>query len=170
MSYELFCGDQNIVAETPEMLEFCARHNIPTDVEVIPIQKVNEAYERLLKSDVKCRLSIWLHSSRIDQRLLKGKKQMQKGRLGKSNGIGLGCKGVRYVYGPAGDGYSHTQRSRTGHNILRYCRNGRSVHQRLVGEALTSYRHQVVIATKVGIKIDPTGFYFASDQIVRHRT
>jgi uncharacterized zinc-type alcohol dehydrogenase-like protein len=44
--------------ETQEMLDFCAQHNITSDVEVIPIQKVNEAYERLLKSDVKYRFSI----------------------------------------------------------------------------------------------------------------
>jgi uncharacterized zinc-type alcohol dehydrogenase-like protein len=44
--------------ETQEMLDFCGEHNITADVEVIPIQKVNEAYERLLKSDVKYRFSI----------------------------------------------------------------------------------------------------------------
>src|SRR6202051_1205658 len=46
------------IPETQEMLDFCARHNITADVEVIPIQKVNEAYERPLKSDVKYRFSI----------------------------------------------------------------------------------------------------------------
>jgi uncharacterized zinc-type alcohol dehydrogenase-like protein len=46
------------IAETQEMLDFCARHNITADVEVIPIQKVNEAYERMLRSDVKFRFSI----------------------------------------------------------------------------------------------------------------
>ena len=46
------------VSETQEMLDFCGEHNITADVEVIPIQKVNEAYERLLKSDVKYRFSI----------------------------------------------------------------------------------------------------------------
>jgi uncharacterized zinc-type alcohol dehydrogenase-like protein len=44
--------------ETQEMLDFCGEHNITADVEVIPIQKVNEAYERMLKSDVKYRFSI----------------------------------------------------------------------------------------------------------------
>lgn len=44
--------------ETQEMLDFCGKHNITSDVEVIPIQKVNEAYERLVKSDVKYRFSI----------------------------------------------------------------------------------------------------------------
>ncbi len=46
------------IAETQEMLDFCGANNITADVEVIPIQKVNEAYERLLKSDVKYRFSI----------------------------------------------------------------------------------------------------------------
>jgi uncharacterized zinc-type alcohol dehydrogenase-like protein len=46
------------IAETQEMLDFCSKHNITADVEVIPIQKVNEAYDRLLKSDVKYRFSI----------------------------------------------------------------------------------------------------------------
>jgi uncharacterized zinc-type alcohol dehydrogenase-like protein len=46
------------IAETQEMLDFCGKHNITADVEVIPIQKVNEAYERLLKADVKYRFSI----------------------------------------------------------------------------------------------------------------
>lgn len=44
--------------ETQEMLDFCGEHNLTADVEVIPIQKVNEAYERLAKSDVKYRFSI----------------------------------------------------------------------------------------------------------------
>ena len=46
------------IPETQEMLDFCGQHNITADVEVIPIQKVNEAYERLLRSDVKYRFSI----------------------------------------------------------------------------------------------------------------
>jgi len=46
------------IAETQEMLDFCGAHNITADVEIIPIQKVNEAYERMLKSDVKYRFSI----------------------------------------------------------------------------------------------------------------
>jgi len=46
------------IAETQEMLDFCGAHNITSDVEIIPIQKVNEAYERLLRSDVKYRFSI----------------------------------------------------------------------------------------------------------------
>jgi uncharacterized zinc-type alcohol dehydrogenase-like protein len=46
------------IAETQEMLDFCGKHNITSDVEVIPIQKVNEAYDRLAKADVKYRFSI----------------------------------------------------------------------------------------------------------------
>jgi alcohol dehydrogenase (NADP+) len=46
------------IPETQEMLDFCGKHNITSDVEIIPIQKVNEAYARLLKSDVKYRFSI----------------------------------------------------------------------------------------------------------------
>ena len=46
------------IAETQEMLNFCGEHSITSDVEVIPIQKINEAYERLLRSDVKYRFSI----------------------------------------------------------------------------------------------------------------
>lgn len=46
------------IKETQEMLNFCGRHNITSDIELIPIQKINEAYERLLKSDVKYRFVI----------------------------------------------------------------------------------------------------------------
>jgi len=46
------------IAETQEMLDFCGKNNITADVEVIPIQKVNEAYERLSRADVKYRFSI----------------------------------------------------------------------------------------------------------------
>jgi uncharacterized zinc-type alcohol dehydrogenase-like protein len=54
------------LAETQEMLDFCGQHNITSDVEVIPIQKVNEAYERLLKSDVKYRFSIDMASLKTE--------------------------------------------------------------------------------------------------------
>lgn len=46
------------IKETQEMLDFCAKHHITSDVEIIPIQKINEAYERMLKSDVKYRFVI----------------------------------------------------------------------------------------------------------------
>jgi uncharacterized zinc-type alcohol dehydrogenase-like protein len=52
-------GSQNGgIAETQEMLDFCSKHKIACDVEVVPIQKVNEAYERVLKSDVRYRFVI----------------------------------------------------------------------------------------------------------------
>lgn len=44
--------------ETQEMLDFCGKHHITSDIEMIPIQKINEAYERMLKSDVKYRFVI----------------------------------------------------------------------------------------------------------------
>jgi uncharacterized zinc-type alcohol dehydrogenase-like protein len=44
--------------ETQEMLDFCAEHGITADVEVIPVQKINEAYDRLAKGDVKYRFVI----------------------------------------------------------------------------------------------------------------
>lgn len=46
------------IAETQEMLDFCGRHNIVSDIEMINIQQINEAYERLLKGDVKYRFVI----------------------------------------------------------------------------------------------------------------
>lgn len=64
-AFSLLFGRRNLsgsiiggIAETQEMLDFCGKHNITADVEVIPIQKVNEAYERLSKSDVKYRFCI----------------------------------------------------------------------------------------------------------------
>lgn len=42
-------------AETQEMLDYCAEHNIVSDVEVIPVQQINEAYERMIKNDVRYR-------------------------------------------------------------------------------------------------------------------
>lgn len=46
------------IAETQEMLDFCAEHGITSDIEMIPIDNINEAYERMLKSDVKYRFVI----------------------------------------------------------------------------------------------------------------
>ena len=46
------------IKETQEMLDFCAEHGIACDIEMIPIEKINEAYERMLKSDVKYRFVI----------------------------------------------------------------------------------------------------------------
>ena len=46
------------IAETQEMLDFCGTHNVLSDIEIIPIQKINDAYERMLKGDVKYRFVI----------------------------------------------------------------------------------------------------------------
>jgi uncharacterized zinc-type alcohol dehydrogenase-like protein len=54
------------IAETQEMLDFCGKHGITADVEVIPVQKVNEAYDRLLKARVKYRFSIDMASLDAD--------------------------------------------------------------------------------------------------------
>jgi alcohol dehydrogenase (NADP+) len=50
------------IAETQEMLDFCAEHNIVSDIELTTVDKVNEAYERVLKSDVKYRFVIDMKS------------------------------------------------------------------------------------------------------------
>ncbi len=50
------------IAETQEMLDFCGKHKITSDIEVIKIQDINEAYERMLKSDVKYRFVIDMSS------------------------------------------------------------------------------------------------------------
>lgn len=50
------------LAETQEMLDYCGAHNITADVELIPIHKINEAYERMLRSDVRYRFVIDLAS------------------------------------------------------------------------------------------------------------
>jgi len=46
------------IKETQEMLDFCGKHNITADIELIPIEKINEAYERVIKADVKYRFVI----------------------------------------------------------------------------------------------------------------
>jgi uncharacterized zinc-type alcohol dehydrogenase-like protein len=46
------------IQETQEMLDFCGKHKIVSDIEIVPIQRVNEAYERVLKSDVRYRFVI----------------------------------------------------------------------------------------------------------------
>lgn len=72
-AFALIFGNRNLsgsniggIPETQEMLNFCGEHNITADVEVIPIQKVNEAYERLVRSDVKYRFSIDMASLRAE--------------------------------------------------------------------------------------------------------
>jgi uncharacterized zinc-type alcohol dehydrogenase-like protein len=64
-AFSLIMGNRSLsgsmiggIPQTQEMLDFCGEHNITADVEVIPIQQVNEAYERLLRSDVKYRFVI----------------------------------------------------------------------------------------------------------------
>jgi uncharacterized zinc-type alcohol dehydrogenase-like protein len=54
------------IAETQEMLDFCGKNNITSDIEVIPIQKVNEAYDRMSKGDVKYRFSIDMASLKAE--------------------------------------------------------------------------------------------------------
>jgi uncharacterized zinc-type alcohol dehydrogenase-like protein len=73
VSFGLIVGRRSVsgspiggIAETQEMLDFCGEHNITSDVEVIAIQQVNEAYERLLKADVKYRFSIDMASLRAE--------------------------------------------------------------------------------------------------------
>ena len=48
--------------ETQEMLDFCAKHNITCDIELIRMDQINDAYERMLKSDVKYRFVIDMSS------------------------------------------------------------------------------------------------------------
>src|SRR5688500_2080126 len=54
------------MAETQEMMDFCAEHGIVSDVEMVPIQDVNQAYERLLKNDVRYRFVIDMASLERD--------------------------------------------------------------------------------------------------------
>ncbi len=54
------------LAETQEMLDFCGQHDITADVEVIAIARINEAYDRLARSDVKCRFSIDMASLKAE--------------------------------------------------------------------------------------------------------
>ena len=46
------------IKETQEMLDFCGKHNITADIELIPVDRINEAYERVIKADVKYRFVI----------------------------------------------------------------------------------------------------------------
>jgi uncharacterized zinc-type alcohol dehydrogenase-like protein len=55
------------VRETQEMLDFCSRHGLTSDIEVLPIQQVNQAYERVLKSDVRYRFVIDMASLNSDR-------------------------------------------------------------------------------------------------------
>jgi uncharacterized zinc-type alcohol dehydrogenase-like protein len=64
-SFSLIMGRKSLsgsliggLAETQEMLDFCGQHNITSDIEMIRMNQINEAYERMLKSDVKYRFVI----------------------------------------------------------------------------------------------------------------
>ena len=46
------------IRQTQEMLDFCAQHGVASDIEIIPIQQINEAYERMVKGDVRYRFVI----------------------------------------------------------------------------------------------------------------
>ena len=68
-SFSLIMGRKSLsgsliggLAETQEMLDFCGQHNITSDIEMIRMDQINEAYERMLKSDVKYRFVIDLAS------------------------------------------------------------------------------------------------------------
>jgi uncharacterized zinc-type alcohol dehydrogenase-like protein len=72
-AFSLLMGQRNLsgsliggIAQTQEMLDFCGVHGITADVEVIAIQKVNEAYERLLRSDVKYRFVLDMESLKAE--------------------------------------------------------------------------------------------------------
>jgi uncharacterized zinc-type alcohol dehydrogenase-like protein len=65
MAFPLIIGRRSIagsviggIAETQEMMDFCGKHNILSDIEITPIQKINEAYDRVIKSDVRYRFVI----------------------------------------------------------------------------------------------------------------
>ncbi len=91
---------------------------------------------------------------------------MQKRKLGKSNlevsAVGLGCMGMSFGYGPAGDKHemisvlrSAVERGVTFFDTAEVY--GPFTNEELVGEALSPFRGQVVIATKFGFKLDPKG-------------
>jgi uncharacterized zinc-type alcohol dehydrogenase-like protein len=58
-----------VIKETQEMLDFCAENAITSDIEIIQIQQINDAYERVLKSDVKYRFVIDMTSLKLPNRL-----------------------------------------------------------------------------------------------------
>ena len=72
-AFALFFGNKTLggsmiggIAQTQEMLDFCGAHGITSDVEVIPIRQINEAYERMLRGDVKYRFSIDMASLKAE--------------------------------------------------------------------------------------------------------
>jgi uncharacterized zinc-type alcohol dehydrogenase-like protein len=67
--FSLIMGNKNLagsliggIKETQEMLDFCSEHNIVSEVEMVSVSQINEAYERILKSDVKYRFVIDMKS------------------------------------------------------------------------------------------------------------
>ena len=64
-AFGLLFGRRNVsgsiiggIRETQEMLDFCGEHNVTADIELIPIQQINQAYDRMLRNDVKYRFVI----------------------------------------------------------------------------------------------------------------
>src|SRR3982074_3403247 len=91
---------------------------------------------------------------------------MQKRKLGKSNlevsALGLGCMGMSFGYGPAGDKKKMITliRSAVDQGVTFFDTAevyGPFTNEELVGEALAPFKGQVVIATKFGFKLDPNG-------------
>jgi aryl-alcohol dehydrogenase-like predicted oxidoreductase len=91
---------------------------------------------------------------------------MRKRKLGNSNlevsAVGLGCVGMSFGYGPAGDKQEMISliRSAVEHGVTFFDTAevyGPFTNEELVGEALSPFCGQVVIATKFGFKLDPTG-------------
>src|SRR2546425_4179531 len=91
---------------------------------------------------------------------------MQKRKLGRSNlevsAVGLGCMGMSFGYGPAADKQEMISllRSAVDRGVTFFVTAevyGPFTNEELVGEALSPFRGKVVIATKVGIKLDPAG-------------
>src|SRR6202790_406767 len=98
---------------------------------------------------------------------------MQKRRLGKSNlevsAIGLGCMGMSFGYGPAHDKQEMISLIRAAVELgVTFFDTAQAygpfTNEELVGEALAPLRRQVVIATKFGVRFDPSG-----QQIVHSR-
>src|SRR5438094_1295555 len=103
---------------------------------------------------------------------------MQKRKLGSSNplevsGIGLGCMGMSFGYGPAKEKQEMISLLRKAVELgITFCDTaemyGPFTNEELVGEALSPFREQVVIATKFGFKIGPKGEQIGLDSRPEH--